>query len=356
MALLSRSVKRRIKRILILGVVSYCARVVLSYFGLISSSSAPGKKKSRLSDADTKFPYVDVSDVTKERLFAGPENLCADGLHQDLPPHKIFFIEESSSQQDCLTARQACSVESASRANPDSPVAVVFMDGRNRTGNKCPITDQLIQKFPTIRLAKQAELMSYLGDTPLRSLLDSGFLNETSAIPRSDAVRLAIMWKQGAFYLDLDTIVLRPLHCLRNTLGLIGRSNELGNGAVTFELGHSFLWYLMNRMAEEPTFPALTEAVRDFCETPVLSAGTLSCWNEVTLELQPSRAFYPLKDPQMLYKDKADLAFYRKALRHSFLVQVGQSAGSVPAESFYGLLARDHCPLTYQLALDQGGF
>lgn len=69
--------------------------------------------------------------------------------------------------------------------------------------------------------------MAHLNGTPLHKLAlrlkeshSNSSINQFPLHQRSDLVRVALMWKQGGLYLDLDVVVLRPLYCLQNTLGL----------------------------------------------------------------------------------------------------------------------------------------
>jgi len=66
--------------------------------------------------------------------------------------------------------------------------------------------------------------MAHLRDTPLETLLfdkERGILRSQFPLAqRSDLVRVALLWKLGGIYLDLDVVVLRPLYCLKDAIGL----------------------------------------------------------------------------------------------------------------------------------------
>ena len=48
--------------------------------------------------------------------------------------------------------------------------------------------------------------------------------------------------RTGGVYLDLDVVVLRPVHCLRNTAGYLQRiGNWIENGVLAFDAGHPLL-------------------------------------------------------------------------------------------------------------------
>ena len=92
----------------------------------------------------------------------------------------------------------------------------------------------------------------------------------------SVALRVALIWKYGGLYLDLDVTVLHPLHCLQNTVGLVDYIPDwVENGVMTFEPGHKFVWFLMKYIVFTfkpevyislgPT--TLTDAIKYFCKT-----------------------------------------------------------------------------------------
>ena len=303
-----------------------------------------------------------ISIQVKERvhLVPGPDSLCPE--EPAIPSH-LFFLELSG-QQECLTARQVCSLESASRAIPYSFVVVFSQkqdpDAPPQEALTCPIEDHLKELLPSLTIGRE-NLLNYLSETPLWSFVESGFLNQSSnsyirdpakAKIARDALRLAIMWKQGGLFLQLgNTVVLRPLHCLTDSnIGLSSSPNQgVDDRILGFDNGHSFLWFLMDRMVEDPSI-RLTKAIQDFCEhEDQLKVGTLSCWNEIELHFRPSWAFYP---------DVQSQNASWETLKESFLVQVDhiKNEKEVAPKSFYGLLAREYCPTTYKLALEHGGF
>ena len=170
----------------------------------------------------------------------------------------IFFVESTGNK--CLTARQACSVESAARTNPHANITV-YMQATMLTDHmfdwnaglpirhrSCRITDSLSQ-FHNVKF-HYSELVEYTRDTPLWGLNSAGEYNESNypVHHRSDAGRVAILWKYGGIYLDLDCMVLHPLHCLQNTVGMNPNShhiNWLENSVLIFDAGHPFLNQLM---------------------------------------------------------------------------------------------------------------
>ena len=82
---------------------------------------------------------------------------------------------------------------------------------------------------------------------------NSGRLKESQYphIHLSDAIRVAILYKNGGIYLDLDCIVLRPINCLRNTAGYLKTlPSWIENGVMSFDQSHPFLNFLMKVMAQ----------------------------------------------------------------------------------------------------------
>ena len=109
-----------------------------------------------------------------------------------------------------MTPRQACSVESTIRTNPQSNVKVLMEGTGVLTGpyswkskneglpghrRSCAITDRL-KKELQMKIYRE-DLLAYLKGTPLWPLAQSGALNATSShYPlhhRSDLVRVAVL-------------------------------------------------------------------------------------------------------------------------------------------------------------------
>lgn len=293
--------------------------------------------------------------------------------------HSIFFIETSG--EACLTARQACSVESAARQNPSLEVVVYAEANRIRDDGtlgktagqrrSCPVTHGVLSNYENIR-THRGDLLELLKGTPLWRLVEKNSLKRSKhqLIHRSDAVRVAVLWKSGGVYLDLDCVVLRPLHCLENTLGSIDFiADWVENGVMTFDAGHPFLKFLMKYMvfAFKPDEymslgPAtVTDALKHFCERDDLPASRpLRCRN-ATLFVQPPEAFYAIGNRRQnaFYHDEADPDDWLVLRRTSFLTHVydaGNADRSVPERSLYGQLAAEFCPLAYRLALEEGHF
>ena len=217
---------------------------------------------------------------------------------------------------------------------------------------------------------EREDLLEHTKGTPLWSVQSKGLRNASTfpAAQRSDVVRVALIWKYGGFYMDLDVIVLRPLHCLRNTAGLVGHiSNWVENGVMTFDAGHKFVWFLMKYMAfsfkpdvyislgPEP----LTDTIKYFCHQDELIPGRrYECRKDYWLHVQRPQAFYAIdNNRQDVFYDPQPNAEDTTRLDDSFLSHIyGAGHGrTVVKGCLYDLLAQEYCPTVHALALD-GGF
>ena len=215
---------------------------------------------------------------------------------------------------------------------------------------------------------ERGDLMEHTKDTPLWALQSKGLLNnsEYPSAHRSDAIRVALIWKHGGLYMDLDVVVLRPLHCLKNTVGLVDHiPGWAENGVMTFETGHKFVWFLMKYMvfAFKPDVyislgpEPLTDAIRYFCGTQNLKPGRrYECRSNAWLHLQHPSAFYAIGS------DRQDAFYHPQAdgedtarLRNSFLSHIYDAGHgrTVVKDCLYDLLAREHCPTVHAMALDE---
>lgn len=293
---------------------------------------------------------------------------------------RIFFIETSGHR--CLRPRQACAVESAALTNPDMTVHV-YMSLSSPPGNPevdygdglerhCRTMD-LIKSLPNVRVLYEDLLSKYLTGTPLESLYVSGQFNKSrySYQHVSDAVRVALLYRYGGIYLDLDVVVLRSLKCLRNTAGHVNILGQLSveNDVLVFDRGHKLLNFFMRWMKQ--TYKAdersvigpqgLAHAFRLFCSIPPdrklseVAEESFVCHGNTPFTLMPPAAFHPIGffdqnhffTCDYLPKDLDVLRF------NSYTVHVyGAGHGAhVPKSSLYAFLARRFCPVIYSESL-----
>lgn len=289
---------------------------------------------------------------------------------------QIFFIE--SSGQFCLTPRQACGIESAARANPKANITLYVQDSpqnsdwpvkHKQNSSGCPITRILLRQMTNVRVVP-TDLLHYLKDTPLWQLYTTGSFNKSSWKPfhLSDAVRVALLWKMGGLYLDLDCIVLRSLDSLNNTVGTVDYSipNWVENGVMAFPAGHPFLHFLMKYMvlSFEPDRymslgpETLTEAIVYFCDRDddLLIDQWMICWHRSSIFIQQSRSFYAIPGGRLdaFYQPELNPADWDVLHKSSWLSHIyGSGHGRlVPLGSLYAQLAVKYCPTSFGMAIE----
>ncbi len=283
----------------------------------------------------------------------------------------IFFVETSG--RSCLTAQQACGIESAARANPKAtitlymeknPIGVNLPNFYNAQKRKveCDITSALVSQFENVRILRE-DLLDYLEGTPFWEFYRTGPFNKstTPVVHRSDVIRVALLWKNGGVYLDLDCIVMRPLDGLNNTVGTVRdfTHNWVENGVMVFTAKHPFLLFLMKSMVLDfrpdnylslgPS--ALTEAIMDFCNSDDLPANQwLPCWRNSSLFIQPADSFYAIGSGRAdaFYQPEFDPADWDK-LTKSFISHIYDMSSGRPIHvgSLYAQLSRKYCPISY---------
>ena len=71
---------------------------------------------------------------------------------------------------------------------------------------------------------------------------------------KKDAARLALLYKYGGLYSDLDTITIKSFEPLMkySGFGYMTESNRssLGNGLIIFTQKHPYLYYVIKEMSE----------------------------------------------------------------------------------------------------------
>ncbi|KAK8765077.1 hypothetical protein V5799_032317 [Amblyomma americanum] len=127
---------------------------------------------------------------------------------------RIFFLETGG--RGTLSPRFACAVESAARLHPGWTVHLLSTSGGNATHKDTsgPFVD-VLRSIPNVVLSYIKPVEEFQG-TPLEAWYRSGVLNKSSHPVEhlADALRLAVLYKRGGVYLDLDVVVIRPLDSL----------------------------------------------------------------------------------------------------------------------------------------------
>uniref|UniRef100_L7M001 Putative secreted protein n=1 Tax=Rhipicephalus pulchellus TaxID=72859 RepID=L7M001_RHIPC len=161
---------------------------------------------------------------------------------------RITFLETGGHGR--ITARMACAVESAARLNPDWTVYLLSVAHGEEAlkDNATSSFSQLLTSIPNVVMGTIKPQEVFQG-TPLESWYESGILNK-SAYPvehLADALRLAVVYKEGGVYLDIDVIVMRSLDSLPPCVcqAPVNGGDMVGNAFFAFHRGDPFLLYLM---------------------------------------------------------------------------------------------------------------
>lgn len=160
--------------------------------------------------------------------------------------NNIWFLETSS--RHTLTAREACSIESACLHNSD--YTVHLLSTGNITDTDCPYHRVLstLSNFQSEPLNASSELAA----TPLASAHAKGTVlgSPHSTEHLSDFLRYAVLWNRGGVYLDTDVIVLKSLSGLGNS-ALYEDDGVVANGILFFDKQHPVLDALMQMCSKD---------------------------------------------------------------------------------------------------------
>lgn len=138
-------------------------------------------------------------------------------------PNSIYFIE--SSGRLTLLSKQLCVIESAAKHNPNTTIYVLVIS---------PILqDNELQtvgsKYKNIQV-KHVHIQSLLFGTPIESLWTRNLIQKSKHLTAhiSDVLRIVILFHFGGTYLDIDSLILKPLP---EVPSFIGREHpDLGVG------------------------------------------------------------------------------------------------------------------------------
>ena len=270
--------------------------------------------------------------------------------------------------------RQACAIESAALTNPDMDIYVYMavnrppgdpeVDQGEGLGRHCK-TMELLESYANVYVLRD-DLSKHLTGTPLESMYASGQMSKSmySYQHMSDALRIALLYKFGGIYIDLDVVVLRSLRCLRNTAGhvlMLGESS-IENGLMVFDRGHKLLNFFMRLMKQtyKPNERSgigpigLSRSFRMMCNHSSIvisdSVHDCNCYNQVPVKLLNKTAFHPITyfEQNRFFVEnfnRSELSVFDES--YSVHVYGSGHGAHVPETSLYAYMAKQFCPSVY---------
>nr|CAD7442470.1 unnamed protein product [Timema bartmani] len=181
-------------------------------------------------------------------------------------PHKsnrnIFFLETScvaistdkvKAHGMRLDQRQACTIESAARANPGSHVYFLHtcpIDAASMVDTNAAVRQ--IFTYSNVRVIN-VDPVEFVAGTVLEGWFNSGKLLKSlfPVVHASHVFRFLTLWKFGGLYLDMDYLIMRSIEGLRNFGSM--KNNDSINSAVLHlspgGVGHELAQELLEELA-----------------------------------------------------------------------------------------------------------
>jgi len=141
--------------------------------------------------------YCQSESLKNGLVFIGPV------INSSRATSNIFFFE-TNSERDFFSTRVTCAFESAALLNPSSYIQVFSFNA------KFHHSYDIVPIYPNVKLNK-LKLTEIFEETPLMCWWKTGSVKKSPFMHAhlADALRLAILWKYGGFYSDIDTITLK---------------------------------------------------------------------------------------------------------------------------------------------------
>lgn len=276
----------------------------------------------------------------------------------------IFFIEPSCKPELTtvyLRGREACSIESAARANPDSDIFVLFMSPALLPSKKRKTTNKLIKNllnYQNIYL-RYLNFKSFIEPTILKDWYKSQRFQATKFLPKhmSDVLRIVLLQKYGGTFLDLDMMVTEQLDTLSRNYLAATNKYSIGNSILNFDLDIG-AWFLNVCLIEiirtyDPNNEILTSAIfqnvlAKMCpnvDIPELSGGICQ-----GITIYPPHMFYPIASDEWCdYFNEAKAGYVLGKLRrakamHTWNSMTRNTEIVMNSNQPYALLSKLYCP------------
>ncbi|ROT65589.1 putative lactosylceramide 4-alpha-galactosyltransferase isoform X3 [Penaeus vannamei] len=279
----------------------------------------------------------------------------------------VFLIESACKSKP--TYRAWCAVESFSRENPEADVWFVMTSPTVNDDEGLP--SRLLQNYTNLHVVT-TDLGTVFKDTLLEEFFMSGRWHRDTPWPMiqlSDILRVALLWRFGGFYTDIDTVCLKNISPLRNFV-LAGRSarNQIANGAFHFEHHHEFLAFLMPQMIAEykPKLwgsmgpITMTKCIKNLCKIPDMrqifpsnSSEPVKCGN-ITIIPNEYLLPYPWWEYKKVYEPGKWQEFMAQFKNKSYSIHAYENKSKrlkivQGSDSVYEGAARNFCPFTHPL-------
>lgn len=160
---------------------------------------------------------------------------------------QAFFLETYGAGE--LNIRQACTVESLARLNPNLTVNVLFVDADVK--EETSTLQSLRAEYPNVHLMRM-DSQSLIAGTPLDKWY---FCTKWREGPfhvahLSDALRLLILYLYGGYYFDLDIVFVQPLPAELTNFIVAENSYYVANGILHFDRNHPFTLLALHQFTE----------------------------------------------------------------------------------------------------------
>ncbi|XP_023243450.1 lactosylceramide 4-alpha-galactosyltransferase-like [Centruroides sculpturatus] len=225
----------------------------------------------------------------------------------------------------------------------------------------------LNKSFPNIAFL-QTNVEDVFTDTPLEEWYEEGLWKNSSnsLLHLSDSSRLALIWKFGGIYLDLDIVMLKSMLGLRNFL--IKQSEEdLCNGIFGFDNNHPFIVNCMYNLGKQckksnNSFgcggpPMFTAIFKTMCGDSKKIKEEESC----NIKILPVNSAFPVPYKEWRdYFNKSSKVKVNLKMKYSYLIHTWNFLSSkeklrIGSGSAYEQAIRSNCPLVYEKVLKDNG-
>jgi len=167
------------------------------------------------------------------------ENILT-AINQPRKDRNVFFIDSThmnaGNNKVQHNVRQACSVESAARTNPDLEIFLLVVARKPmKVLERTKVLDVLLS-ISNVHI-NYLDIEEFSEGTPLEAFIASGELyNSTYIIEHtSDVLRLLVLWKYGGTYSDLDMIFRKDIDDVKPNFACADTPNNMNGAFFNFQ-------------------------------------------------------------------------------------------------------------------------
>ncbi|KAG5670081.1 hypothetical protein PVAND_000366 [Polypedilum vanderplanki] len=314
----------------------------------------------KIQQEKTKEEKVEIFDF--DGLYHVKNYLSDSERLKNSNSQQIFFIESHlEGHRNLSSPKQACSIESAARINPNLDIYLLLMTDQDEVVLDQTPQLEVLLSYPNIRI-RFANITEFTRGTILEEFFKENKVQKSNfrLAHTSDIMRMLVLNKFGGLYLDHDVLSLYPVKLIPDkNFACMEKPNQFNNAIIRLDKieGKKYTDVYLEKVANNynpNSWPAngpelVTESFKTYCNETTLDMKKTSKCDKITAWAAEKCFLYMWYEYQMFYEEKyKDESLRKMATIGGFFIHIWNSAFKFNKKTY--TLSRDSKALYMELA------